>query len=123
MSKHMAVSGRNNPHLRNDLSERIYGGYRALGRSRISNARGKIAAALNKRDIKRRTHKQVDSSWDGYSVIERVKRYESALKKKEAGIDPGELVQRLRRQFAEKWIPMYKARIVDGSQQESDRHG
>ncbi len=58
-----------------------------------------------------------------YSVIERVKRYESALKKKEAGIDPGELVQRLRRQFAEKWIPMYKVRIVDGSEQELDRHG
>lgn len=51
MSRQMSVSGEGNPHLLDDLSERIYAGYQALRRYGIRNAGGLVADALNLRGI------------------------------------------------------------------------
>ena len=71
----MAVSGDVNPHLPDDLSERIYAAYYALLGNGIRNARGRIAKVLNAKKLHTKPQDE-RKPWDGDHVIERVRRYE-----------------------------------------------
>ena len=51
MSRRTAISEDVNPHLLDDLSERIYAAYYALLGNGIRNARGRIAKILNAKEF------------------------------------------------------------------------
>ncbi len=74
-SRQMAVYGEVNPHLRDDLSERIYAAYYALVGNGIKNARGRIAEALNAKKLYPRPTGGL-KGWDGDHVINRVRQFE-----------------------------------------------
>ncbi len=57
MSRSRSAQGRGNPHLREDLSERIYVGYHALRRAGVRNVRARIAEALNRQGLRKEEHR------------------------------------------------------------------
>ena len=106
MSKNMAVSGKVNPHLLDDLSERIYAAYYALRLNKIPDARGQIAEALNAKGIRPKSQggKQ---PWDGDHVVSRIKQFERRLVKEDDRSKTNAIRSRERRQKADFWIYLF----------------
>jgi hypothetical protein len=74
MSQNLNVAGPGNPHLRDDLSERIFAAYHALPRAGMKRRSPKIAAALNS------AHAAGRDDWDWNDVNERVKGCKRGLR-------------------------------------------
>lgn len=109
ISKRMSRSGAGNPWLLDDLSERLYGAYRALTQSKIRPARQHVAGALNARKLYSSARRGPRRPWNSDAVIERVNQYEKQLRKG----DPAEITTkdaraRHRQQAANKWIYLFR---------------
>jgi hypothetical protein len=107
MNTNLNVAGPGNPHLSDDLSERIFAAYHALPRAGIKRRSRKIAAALSAVNAAGR------ADWDWNLVNERVKGYERGLllRLRKHGIAaqtlPGEL-KRERHWKPDSWIWMFR---------------
>ena len=114
MSKNMAVSGEVNPHLLDDLSERIYAAYCAFRQNGIPDARGRIAQALNSKGLRPKSQAG-ERPWDGDSIIGRIRQFEKRLAK---GNDPSEIRaarSRERRQKADYWVFLFLSATTTGA--------
>jgi hypothetical protein len=74
MSPNLNVAGPGNPHLRDDLSERIFAAYHALPLAGMKRRSPKIAAALNS------AHAAGRDNWIWSDVYERIKGYKRGLR-------------------------------------------
>ena len=118
MSRRMAVSGEVNPHLLDDLSERIYAAYYALRANGISNARGRIAAVLNAKNLYPKPQAK-RKPWDGDHVIERVRQYESRFLPADSRRHSADFRKRQRRQEANFWVYRFQTDSSMGTRNES----
>lgn len=103
----LSVHGGGNPHLADDLSERIYAGYYALRRARIHGARGRIAQALHRQGLRIRVRQSMVNTWSGYEVYERVKQYEER-RRNLAQRGRGEETAQWRDAMVDRWILSYR---------------
>jgi hypothetical protein len=108
MSKSITAVGKGNPHLFDDLSERIFAAHCALVRLKIGNRNSRIAAAMNKAKIGGRP------KWYPEHVKERCKAYLLALKKAQPkGVAQTKgasdtWMRNVRDCHADKWICMFQ---------------
>jgi hypothetical protein len=121
MSGSLNVEGSSNPRLQDDLSERIYAAFHALGRSNVKKIRDRLAGALNKAEVERR---KPDSVWTYDTVNERIKEYERRQRlrfRKTFGPQlTDEHVQRWRDQLVDRWIIHF--RPIPEKQQQRPAH-
>ena len=115
MSRSRSASGVGNPHLMEDLSERIYVGYHALRTTGVRNARRRVAEALNKRGLQTRARGATLREWSGYEVSERVKQWEARYKKENAGRK--DAVKRWRDAGVQAWVDLFHSRTPQTSSQ------
>lgn len=99
-SRQMAVYGEVNPHLRDDLSERIYAAHYALVGNRIKNARGRIAEALNAKKLYLKPRGDL-REWNGDHVINRVRQFEKRSAPRNKRTESAESRKRRRRRTAD----------------------
>lgn len=85
MSRIQSSTGLGDPHLREDLTERIYAAYHALRKAGVRNARGRVAEALNKQGLSTQARGGTLRKWGGDEVYERVKQCEAGWKKRNLG--------------------------------------
>jgi hypothetical protein len=117
------------PHLQDDLSERLFATDHALKRMGLRRTRKKIAAVLNEGKIQtsRRLKRDVaEQEWLPGEVHERVKTFEKRIKQQlsrvPAGRNLNDLVREVRDGMADKWIGEYKwARQVESMPKASRR--
>ena len=100
-SKIRAVFGPGTPRLPNDLSERIYASYHALKRTGRHAARGLVAKALNQSGIQTGSLGS-NREWGSAEVWERVKQYETRLKRDHRVT--GDALRSLRDGIVDQWI-------------------
>ncbi len=114
MSQNLTNVSPGNPHLQDDLTDRIYAAYGALRREGIRGARPKIADALTRAKVKKRTraHRRV---WTYADVNERIKQHEKQLKAGYQG--PREDVKGVLREIADSradwWILSFRAAMTE----------
>jgi len=101
--------GKGNPHLADDLSERIYAGFYALKRAGISRASRTVAEHLNRAGRKVRTLADQDDAWDEYSVRERIKEFGAKLRRQH-GTAGKAATQRRRDSLVDRWVEMFRVR-------------
>ena len=104
LGPNLNVAGPGNPHLRDDLSERIFAAYHALPRAGMKHRSPRIAAALNSARAAGR------DDWNWNDVNERIKGYKRGLRlrlRKHGMAAPAELKREEYRQ-ANSWIGMFK---------------
>jgi len=119
-SRGMSASGNDNPHLQDDLSERISAAYQALQRASVPKSRDRIAKALTSAGIqatRRRTEQQTEWGWQ--HVHERIKQYERTERKRIREVlqvkgpvlnaDVLKALQPWRYRLADKWIMAYRS--------------
>jgi len=106
MSEGLSVQGYGDPHVKDDLTERIYAAYYLLRRSSVKNARRQIATALNKLSVQSRTQ---GTPWDSYAVAERVKQYEASVRKKSPTQDKDVLIAYSRKAAADRWLFSFRS--------------
>jgi hypothetical protein len=99
--------GKGNPHLKDDLSERIYAGFYALKRAGISRASRTVAEHLNRAGRKVRTPDDRDDAWNQYSVRERIKEFGAKLRRQH-GTAGKAAAQRLRDSLVDRWLWMFR---------------
>jgi hypothetical protein len=99
--------GKGNPHLKDDLSERIYVGFYALRRAGISRASRRVAEHLNRAGRKVRTVDDRDDAWNEYSVRERIKEFGAKLRRQH-GTAGKAAVQRVRDSLVDRWLWMFR---------------
>ena len=103
-SVNLSVHGLGRLHADDDLTERIYAGYHALRRAGLRNVRGRIAAALNRHKLRIRTRGRTSTKWGSDEVYERVKQYDSRLKKQVRTAGPWDSLAGL---VVAKWVSSY----------------
>ena len=99
--------GKGNPHLADDLSERIYAGFYALKRAGISRASRTVAEHLNRAGRKVRTLDDRDDAWNEYSVRERIKEFGAKLRRQH-GTAGKAAAQRVRDSLVDRWLGMFR---------------
>ena len=99
--------GKGNPHLADDLSERIYAGFYALKRTGISRASRTVAEHLNRAGRKVRTLDDRDDAWNEYSVRERIKEFGARLRR-QPGAAGKAAAQRVRDSLVDRWLWMFR---------------
>jgi len=99
--------GKGNPHLADDLSERIYAGFYALKRAGISRASKRVAEHLNRAGRKVRTLDDRDDAWNEYSVRERIKEF-GAKFRRQHGTAGKAAAQRVRDSLVDRWLGMFR---------------
>ena len=107
MGPNLNVAGPGNPHLGDDLSERIFAAYHALPRAGMKHRSPKIAAALNSARAAGR------DDWNWNDVNERIKGYKRGLRLRlrKHGMAAYTLPAELKREEylrANSWIWMFK---------------
>ncbi len=107
ISRHRA-GGPRNPHLQDDLLERIYAAYHALRRAGIHRARWRVAEALNAHGIGTRARKDTPRTWGSYEVYERVKQYEAGLKKRTVAVERVQTAQQCRASVVDQWTSAFR---------------
>jgi len=122
MSRRMSGLGAGNPHLLDDLSERIHGAYRALVQSGIRSARRLTAGVLEAKKLYSSAQHGPRLPWNSDAVSVRVKQYEKRL---QAGDSPEvttkEALARRRQQAASKWIYLFRtSNVFEGSSEQAD---
>jgi hypothetical protein len=103
------------PHLLDDLSERLFVADHALKRAGLSRRRKKIAEVLNKGHIQTRRRLRRDAAeqeWLPEDVHERVKAFEERMKRRlvrtQADLNPKELLLAERDAMTSRWIAHYR---------------
>jgi len=105
LSPNLNVAGPGNPHLRDDLSERIFAAYHALPLAGMKHRSRKIAAALNS------AHAAGRDDWIWTDVYERIKGYKRGLRLRlrKHGMAGYTLAAELKgERQAHLWIGMFK---------------
>jgi hypothetical protein len=117
------------PHLQDDLSERLFAADHALKRMGLRRTRKMIAAVLNEGKIqssRRLKRDAAEQEWLPEEVHERVKAFEKRIKQRLSRVPAGrslnDLVREARDGMADKWIGEYKwARQVESMSKASPR--
>ena len=90
--------------MADDLSERIWVGYRALRKAKVRNARGMVAAALKRHGLETRARGGRSREWGPEEIGERVKQFEARGKQRSRSSSEWE---RLREALVYKWIYLF----------------
>ena len=109
----MAYGG--DPHLLDDLSERLFVADHALKGAGLRRRRKKIAEVLNKGEVqtqRRRARHPADQEWLAEDVHERVKAFEKRIRRQFTKPGPGrtltDLVRAERERLTARWISEYR---------------
>src|ERR1017187_1105668 len=98
MSRSLNAQGSSNPRLQDDLSERICAAFYALQRANLKKIRNRLADALDKAGVPRRS----DSTWACDVVNERIKEYRNGQLLAE------EHLKKWQDQLVDKWITLFR---------------